>query len=522
MTKKKVTVLTSILASLSFICLPLMGQTVTGNEVRAVKSVGETRPGRVEFRESGEWLEAGKLQLRAAARPWPDSTVTFTALGERQRKTVYTYDAAGRQTLSESYSWTGSTWVNSSKSVYAYDAAGNRTLSEGYSWAGGTWVNSYKYVYAYDAAGHQTLYEYYTGENNQWKGNAKETNAYDSRGVNVLKVNYSWTNNAWIKSSESSYDRKTADSKTYINVMVFYNADGSMQSTALFVEGSGLNAAPARWEEQKMEYQATYDASDRLTLVETTVLRDGKRVPSDRYVLQYSSSNPVSIEVYGYNVNDFHSEAWLKAANTYDTRGNLTLSESYQYEGSAVGWTGLNRWVRTYDASGRVLSYESYIWNTSSGGWIGSWKSASTYDANGRELSYESYNWNTSSGGWIGSWKTTYEEINEYGDVMLSKSWEWINSGWAWASYTVSYPGGIGPSGTEYIGGAEPSVYIYGDRLRIQTVSAEQIGIYTLNGAKVYESAVSPGATAISAERLPKGVLIVRGSSGWARKVFAR
>jgi hypothetical protein len=293
--------------------------------------------------------------------------------------------------------------------------------------------------------------------------------------------------------------------------------------TSLFVEGSGLNHAWGIMGETTMEYKATYDANDNVTLMETTTLWDGKRVPYERYVLKYSNNNPVSIEVYDYNGNDI-GQIDRKATNTYDARGNCTLSESYYWgwdsESESQKWIGYNKYVSSYDANGKVLSYESYDWDTSSDGWKGIYKSASTYDANGRELSYESYNWNTSSGGWIGSSKTTYEERNEYGDVLLYKSWSWKNSGWEWTSYTVSYPGGSGPSGTEYIGGAEPSVYIYGGMLQIQTVSAERIGVYTLDGAKVYESTVPAGTTVISAERLPKGVLIVRSSSGWARKVY--
>jgi hypothetical protein len=157
MKKRKETVLASILVSLSFISLPLMGQTVTRNEARAVKPFEETRPGKSAIHEPGEWPESGKLQLRATARPWPDSTVTFTAAGERQ-----------------------------SKSVYTYDDAGNQILSEGYRWEGGVWINSSKAVYTYDAAGNETLYEVYIWENNQWKGSQKFTYAYDNRGVNIL------------------------------------------------------------------------------------------------------------------------------------------------------------------------------------------------------------------------------------------------------------------------------------------------------------------------------------------------
>jgi hypothetical protein len=526
MKKKKVTVLASILVSLPFVSLPLMGQTAARVEVQAVKSIEETRPEKPAAHEPGEWQEVGKQQLRAAARPWPDSTVTFTSAGERQSKSVYTYDASGNRISGEGFRWEGGMWVNSSKYVCTYDASGNAILYEDYRWEGGIRVNSSKRVYAYDAAGHQTLYEYYTWENSQWKGNFKETYAYDSRGVNVLWEQYNWTNNIWVKSSEDHYDRKTADSKTYINVSVRYNEDGSKRGTLLFVTGSGLSWAMSMIEEfiSDMEYQATYDANGNLIRVETTGLSRsaGKRVPFERYVLKYSNNNPVSIEVYGYNGNDLSSQATWKATNTYDVRGNRTLSESYSWEGNPAEWVGLNKQIRAYDANNRELSYEDYTWDTSSGGWKGSWKYALTYDANGTQLSTEYYNWDTSSGGWIGDSKTTYEERNEYGDVIFYKSWSWKNSSWEWTSYTVYYPGGSGPSGTEYIGGAEPSVYIHGDMLQIQTVRAERIGVYTLDGAKVYESAIPAGTTALSAERLPKGVLIVRGSSGWARKVFAR
>jgi hypothetical protein len=275
-----------------------------------------------------------------------------------------------------------------------------------------------------------------------------------------------------------------------------------------------------------MEYTATYDANDNLTQVETTVLRDGTRVPHERYVVEYSNNHPVSIEAYGYIGETINSQARDKATNTYDAGGNLTLSESY-HRLLWDEWTGVSKYVYTYDANGRELSCESYSWNgsPSSGSWIGNYKYAYTYDANGKELSYESYSWewDTSSDDWKGDWKGNskyaYEERNEYGDVILSKDWSWENNRWNEASYTVYYPGGSDPVATERVDGAEPPVYIHGGMLHIQTGGSERISVYTPNGAKVYEQTVPADATTVSAERLPKGVLIVRGSSGWVKKV---
>jgi hypothetical protein len=300
-----------------------------------------------------------------------------------------------------------------------------------------------------------------------------------------------------------------------------------------------------------MEYKATYDSNDNPTLVETTVLQDGKRVPDERYVIKYSNNNPVSIEVYEYNGNDV-GEIFYKVVNTYDTGGNRTRSESYvrkwdpgsgeyklvnsdrlvatydangnqlfyesySWDTSSGGWIGSSKSIYTYDANGNYLSYEYYWWNTSSGGWIGSSKSVYTHDANGNYLSYEYYRWNTSSGGWIEYDKSVYER-NGYGDIILIKYYSW-NNGWVYDSYTVYYPGEGPPDATERIGEAEPVVYIHDGVLYIRTVQAERIFIYSPTGSKVCEGSIPAGASALSAGRLPKGVLIVKGSSGWVKKV---
>jgi hypothetical protein len=259
-----------------------------------------------------------------------------------------------------------------------------------------------------------------------------------------------------------------------------------------------------------MEYHATSDANDNLTRVETTALRDGKREPYQRYVLKYSNNNPVSIEVYDYDYDgSITNQAYYKASQTYDARGNLTLSESYKSEWiseSESKWIGLNRQVSTYDANGNRLSFEEYIWDTSTGSWVGSYKYVSTYDANGNESSYESY-WNTSSGSWTGSSKTTCEKRNAYGDVILSYSYSWKDGGWEWTTYTVYYPGGTEPSATEHIGDAEPLVYAHGGMLHIRTVRAERTDIYTLDGARVYGRQVPAGTTTLP---LPPGMYIVK------------
>jgi hypothetical protein len=529
MKKKKISRLASLLIGLPFMCLTLAGQIAVRNETRAVRPFEEMRMGKAELREPGEWPESGNVQLRADARAWPDSIVTFTAAGERQSKTVYAYDAAGNRILEESCTWESNTWVNRSKYVFAYDAAGNQTLFESYAW-----------------------------ENDRWTESDKFVRVYDSRGVNLVwDVRYYWTNNEWMKFSEVHYDRKTVNSKVCVRVNKKYYQDGSRWDTVLYMEGCGLPWGSTASYDEKMEYQATYDANDNLTLVETTVLRDGKRVPFRRYVLEYGNNNSVSIGVYNYDGNDI-GPMNRKATRTYDAGGNLTLSESYYcgywddhwdyWDYEKAEWTGYNKQVKTYDANGNQLSSKEYSWDTSSGGWIESSKNAYTYNANGKQLSYKYYWWDTSSGNWMmiyryaytydangnrlsyeyynwdtfGGWGNKYVYMYDANGRELSYeyyNWDASSGGWEWAGYTVYYPGGSDPVATERIDGAEPSVYVHGSILYIQTVGGERISVYTPNGTKVYEQEVPAGTTAVSADRLPNGLLIVRGGSGWVKKV---
>lgn len=73
--------------------------------------------------------------------------------------------------------------------------------------------------------------------------------------------------------------------------------------------------------------------------------------------------------------------------------------------------------------------------------------------------------------------------------------------------------------GNEGIENTNTSVYITEHTLYIHTSQTEQIAIYTINGSKLYEATVSSGTTTIDASAFSQGVLIVKGSSGWVKKV---
>ena len=63
------------------------------------------------------------------------------------------------------------------------------------------------------------------------------------------------------------------------------------------------------------------------------------------------------------------------------------------------------------------------------------------------------------------------------------------------------------------------NVYVSNGSLYIQSGVSEAIDIYTVSGVKIFNATKSPGVISASCDRFPKGLLIVKGSSGWVKKV---
>jgi hypothetical protein len=73
--------------------------------------------------------------------------------------------------------------------------------------------------------------------------------------------------------------------------------------------------------------------------------------------------------------------------------------------------------------------------------------------------------------------------------------------------------------GTEVIRAAGEQVRIYGSLLSVGSPAAGQIAVYSTGGQLLYRVQQPVGPAAFDLNGLPRGVLIVRGSSGWTVKV---
>jgi hypothetical protein len=64
--------------------------------------------------------------------------------------------------------------------------------------------------------------------------------------------------------------------------------------------------------------------------------------------------------------------------------------------------------------------------------------------------------------------------------------------------------------------------YIYNDRLTIHSPSEEKISIYSIHGSVLYQAKKPAGVATFNIGELPRGILIVRGSSGWVKKIIVQ
>jgi len=151
-------------------------------------------------------------------------------------------------------------------------------------------------------------------------------------------------------------------------------------------------------------------------------------------------------------------------------------------------------------------------------------------------------------------WGKIQYEYNDYGYMTLHERYRYVNNNWVIDDYkqTAEYDEQGRPvadyffvagesaslnqwvlsrysfyyysdgTSNEQIAAPSPTVYINGQTLFLQAANAEQIAIYSITGNKLYETTIQAGLNTINAANLPQGILIVKGSSGWVKKLIAK
>ncbi|MDR1356373.1 MAG: hypothetical protein LBJ58_01740 [Tannerellaceae bacterium] len=76
--------------------------------------------------------------------------------------------------------------------------------------------------------------------------------------------------------------------------------------------------------------------------------------------------------------------------------------------------------------------------------------------------------------------------------------------------------------GVESVESPQTEVTCLNGLLSVTSPVAEQVDVYSMNGALVYNAHKATGESVHDVSRLPHGVLIVKGGSGWVRKIVLR
>ena len=66
------------------------------------------------------------------------------------------------------------------------------------------------------------------------------------------------------------------------------------------------------------------------------------------------------------------------------------------------------------------------------------------------------------------------------------------------------------------------NIICYDNALSVNTPQSEKIDIYSINGALLFSAQKDAGEVVYNVSNVPDGVLIVRGSSGWVKKVIKK
>jgi hypothetical protein len=87
-----------------------------------------------------------------------------------------------------------------------------------------------------------------------------------------------------------------------------------------------------------------------------------------------------------------------------------------------------------------------------------------------------------------------------------------------WRNFgTIAEYGGVS---TAFLPSPLVTVFSVGTVLSVLTPNNETVTVYSANGSLLYRSSKLPGHATFTIGHLPKGVIIVKGSTGWVRKIF--
>jgi hypothetical protein len=475
-----------------------------------------------------EWREnIPDIQPRAATH-WPDSAVTYTAAGEKSSKSIFTYDADGTRSR-QSFEWTNNQWVPADNGPYYSDPVRKVVLwgQRGIMWphpnlsAGGYahGVNNpfydIKSIPTHDSKGNLIRLELHVHEianpDNSYLSSSYDI-TYNNNNQPVLIEGYSHSYNPDpVLSCKVTYQYDSNGNNTFYEESVFITNTNQWMIVDICTSNNGVIV------------QETYDRGSGEKSSKTIYKTDSE---GNRSLLEHYYTWTAG-KWYMTHYTIFYPNDLTPSVETgnntpvgEDNKGGFDINITFPADSIAGG----SLTVRlpdglTLDKDNTRLTidlgdFELVITQQEDNSWLLELKSGTARSASLRSDGTES-NPLLHVAYTVGA--TVQRGV--YDAIVHSLLFE-TPGGSVIAEPAITVPVNVNRwgVGNEQVTASEPAAYVHDGILTIRSDRAEQITVYSVSDARLYEGRTQAGTTTIATTRFPQGVLIVKGN-GWVRKI---
>lgn len=275
------------------------------------------------------------------------------AWGEESRY-VYSYNDLNQCTTRVFSILIESDWMNLGREEYAYDANGNMTevIISNDDGAGG-WENSSREVAVYDSQGRQTLWESYSWTGTSWMGDVQEVYTYDDLDHQTSQIISFWDGSAW--GPDMKYEHIFDGNNIITQLIAFWNGtDWNGRPTDYIFTGKTEYTYDAQNRETEQIYYEIKDAATGIWVEEGAMYTVWSDLPEggtqsirnsfddDILVGQTFQTltiryNEMGLRTYEDEVHHGHNSHTLETF-LYDDNGNELEYKFWEYN-SATGTT---------------------------------------------------------------------------------------------------------------------------------------------------------------------------------------
>ncbi|MDH6354860.1 hypothetical protein M2132_001193 [Dysgonomonas sp. PH5-45] len=262
----------------------------------------------------------------------------------------------------------------------------------------------------------------------------------------------------------------------------------------------------------------TYNEAGLINQIESYSLENDTSAKDHMENISYNEDGYINLIKYYTIGND---SKWLlteelKAECSTDETGLVSYIEYLRRMDKENVWSNWNKYckeVYKLDENSNIILWELYKWNEESGEWFTQGREVTIYNgkqgqsgdneiasrsksksADDNVVKVETFGYQTYGG-------TQIPVLNQYVVYHYSAN-ESLASNDVLAAIT------------------EGDVSLVNGSLSINTPVAETVSIYNVLGMRIYSAEKPKGEFNINAKELPQGILLVKGASGWSRKVM--